>query len=164
MDHREVGYHHKQKLEVNMNKVHSWHKEREVENLPEYPKMLDLWLKINNRLGIYFARKIWGKSSFVILRFVADDEALRELSRNVRKLREEYAITIFLVASEQLGESLLSMGARNVAKYQYTTIGYDHARRDLVLAEFSSYGNRILTLPNNVSLSDIELPEENLKD
>ena len=147
-----------------MNKVHSWHKEREVENLPEYPKMLDLWLKINNRLGIYFARIIWGKSSFVILRFVADDEALRELSRNVRKLREEYAITIFLVASEQLGESLLSMGARNVAKYQYTTIGYDHARRDLVLAEFSSYGNRILTLPNNVSLSDIDLPEENLKD
>ena len=164
MDHREAGYHHKEKQEVNINTVASWHPERELENLPDQPKMLDLLLKNNNRLGIYFARKIWKRSSFVILRFVEDDEALREVKHNIERLRSEVPLTIFLASSPNLEDDLISLGATNVASYKYNTMGYDPARRDLVLMEYSSYGNRILTLPNNVSLDDIELPEESIED
>ena len=146
-----------------MRKVHFWQEERELENLPDNPKMLDLLLKINNNLGMHFARQIWTKSNLLILRFIEDNEALRQLRRNIRKIERENHLTIFLVEREELGARLITMGANYVAMYNYNMASYDPANKDLVLMEFSSYGNKIITLPNNVTLSDIELPEEHLK-
>ena len=147
-----------------MTTVASWHPDRDLDNLPDSPDMLDLWLKNNNRLGIYFARKIWARFSFVILRFVEDGEGLSELGRNIEVIRSELPLTIFLASSPDLRDDLISLGATNVASYKYKTSGYDPASRDLILMEYTSYGNKILTLPNNVSLDDIELPEESFKD
>ena len=162
VDHREVGVHIKKKREVTMRKVSSWQQERELENLPDNPEMLDLLLKINNNLGMHFARQIWTRSGLLILRFIQDQEALRQLRRNIRKIETENHLTIFLVEKEELGERLISMGANYVALYNYEMASYDPAKKDLILMEFSSYGNRIITLPNDVTLSDIELPEVQL--
>ena len=161
VDHREAGYHHKEKQEVNINMISSWHPERELENLPLHPKMFDLRLNDNSRLGLYSARKIWSRSSFVILRFVEDEESLGEVDRNIERFRTEDPLTIFLASSPDLQEKLVSLGATNVASYEYDTVGYDPDDKDLILMEYSSYGGKILTLPNNVSLDDIELPEVN---
>ena len=144
-----------------MKKVLFWQDERERENLPDYPNMLDLWLKFNNRLGIYFARKIWSANAFVILRFVKDIQALRQLEENIHRFSSwEKSITIFLVATEELGEKLLNLGATYVALYKYDQAGFDPHHRDLILREFTSYAQRILTLPGNISYLDIELPRE----
>ena len=144
-----------------MNKIRSWQDERELENLPEYPNMFDLWLKSNNRLGMYFARKIWSKNSFVILRFVKDIQDFRELQDNMHRFSSwEKSITIFLVATEDLGEKLFLVGAIYVAIYRYDLVGFDPHSKDIILSEFTSYANRILTLPNNISYLDIEPPQE----
>ena len=108
-----------------MRKMLSWQDERELENLPEYPNMLDLWLKINNRLGIYFARKIWSKNAFVILRFVKDIQDLRQLQEIIPIFSSfEKSITIFLVAEEELGEQILLLGGSYVAIYRYDLLGW----------------------------------------
>ena len=144
-----------------MKKIRSWQDERELENLPEYPNMFDLWLKVNNRLGIYFARKIWSTNNFVILRFVKDFQDLRQLQENIHRFSSfEKSITIFLVATEDLREKLLLLGAFFVAIYKYDLVGFDPHKKDIILSEFTSYANRILTLPNNISYLDIELPQE----
>ena len=163
MDHREAGYHHHQKQEVSINTVSSWQEERELENLPDYPIMLDLWLNINSRLAIYYARKIWKTSDFVIVRFVEEDEEIVQLELNIEGIKMNNSITIYLVSSEQLAIKLLSLGVSKVAIYNYNPVGFDPGKKDLVLRELSSYGNKILTLPNNVTLSDIDLPKERLR-
>ena len=161
VDHKEVGYHHREKQEVVMKKIRSWQDERELENLPEYPNMFDLWLKVNNRLGMYIARKIWAKNDFVILRFVKDFQDFRQLQENIRRFSSfEKSMTIFLVATEDTREKLLSLGVFYVAIYHYDLVGFDPHKKDIILSEFTSYGNRILTLPNNISYLDIELPQE----
>ena len=145
-----------------MEKILAWRDDRERENLPEYPNMLDLWLKLNNRLGLYFARKIWAINTFVILRFVTDIRELRQLQENFHRFSSlEKSLTIVLVGTEELGEKLLSLGVPYVAKYNYGDLeGFDPHKKDLILSEYSSYARQILTLPNNISYLDIELPQE----
>ena len=95
------------------------------------------------------------------MRFVKDIQDFRELRDNIHRFSSwEKSITIFLVATEDLGEKLFLVGAIYVAIYRYDLVGFDPHSKDIILSEFTSYANRILTLPNNISYLDIELPRE----
>ena len=85
--------------------MHAWTPDREAEQLPAQPAMVDLWLKNNAEYGGYQARRIWQTHPVLVTRFVFD---LEDLGAAVSLVREELSpeeiqATLFIVSSEEVG-------------------------------------------------------------
>ena len=84
--------------------MHAWTPDREAEQLPAQPAMVDLWLKNNAEYGGYQARRIWQSHPVLLTRFVFD---LEDLGAAVSLVREELSpeeirATLFIVSSEEV--------------------------------------------------------------
>ena len=83
--------------------MHAWTQDREAEQLPAQPAMVDLWLKNNAEYGGYQARRIWQTHPVLVTRFVFDLEDLGAAVSLVRELSpEEIQATLFIVSSEEV--------------------------------------------------------------
>ena len=118
VDHREVGYHHKEKgVALFRSVVPRWEQERELENLPDTPDMIgervrltvslyegscsDLFLRATNKLGGYHFKKIKSRAAVAVVRLVESEEDRAELVGRLEVMSEmEREVTAVIITRE----------------------------------------------------------------
>ena len=162
MDHREVGYHHTVLTRADNSVVREWDERLERELLPNDPDMMDLNLRITNRLGLRHIRKIWQSRAVAVVRFVRDEAEQDLLAARLAEMSDEERLGTAVVIARRLQPrvslaplTLLSPGMFELAEDEEDL---EVSRDSLVLsvlAELATAGEKVLSLPVTVGLEEL---------
>ena len=165
MDHREVGYHHTVLTRADNSVVREWDERLERELLPNDPDMMDLNLRITNRLGLRHIRKIWQSRAVAVVRFVRDEAEQDLLAGRLAEMTEEERLeerlSTAVVISSRLQSrvslaplTLLSPDMFELADEENEDVSKDSLILS-VMAELATAGGKVLSLPVSVSLQEV---------